>query len=151
MPQSLLPSTSTSRWRKYIKFKIVEKPKKMLEKYAKLTLEMFRAADKFNAREQGNAAWQQHGEAAHLHATFLACGSTSLIPSHKWPATRCIVNMIEQAAFGDEQGVRLEWSFCKSFNKRKKKTEKKRKLAREKSKRRTNNQKDVVNGRVHGY
>lgn len=73
---------------------------------------MFRTADELNAREQRDSAGQEHGKAAHLHATVLAGERTGLIPPDEWPASRGIVNVIEQAALGHQQSVRLEWSFC---------------------------------------
>lgn len=80
--------------------------------YVLLTFKVLWTADELDAWEQWNSAWQQHCKTAHLHITFLACRSASLIPSNKRPTTWCIVDMIEQAAFWHQQSVRLEWSFC---------------------------------------
>jgi hypothetical protein len=54
---------------------------------AHLTFKVLWTADELDAREQRDSAWQQHGEAAHLHVPFLASGRAGLIPSHEWPAT----------------------------------------------------------------
>lgn len=79
---------------------------------AVLTLKVLGTADELDAGEQRNAARQQHGKAAHLHAAILAGGRSGLVPARERPAARRIVNVIEQAALGHQQGVRLEWSLC---------------------------------------
>jgi hypothetical protein len=85
---------------------------KTQKKMCKLTFEMLGTADELDAREQRDSAWQKHGEAAHLHVAFLTgCGS-GLVPSDKWPAARCIVDVIEEAALGYEKCVRLEGTLC---------------------------------------
>lgn len=77
-----------------------------------LTFEVLGAAHKLDAREQRNAARQQHGEAAHLHAALLARSRSRLVPAAERPAARRIMNVIEEAAFRHEECVRLEWSLC---------------------------------------
>lgn len=61
----------------------------------RLTFEMLWTADELDARKQRDAARQQDGKAAHLHAALLAGGRARLIPSHEWPTTGCIVYVIE--------------------------------------------------------
>jgi len=68
-------------------------------------------ADELHAGEDRDAAGQEHGEAAHLHTTLLASGCSSLVPPHEWPAAGGVVDVVEEAALGNQQGVRLEWSF----------------------------------------
>lgn len=90
----------------------VKKPKQSKPlSYFQLTLEVLRAANKLDAREQRNSARQQHCKASHLHIAVLAGSSTGLIPAGKRPAARRIVDVIEKAAFWHQQSVRLEWSF----------------------------------------
>lgn len=79
---------------------------------AKLTLKVLRTADELDAGEQRNAARQQHGETAHLHAAILAGGRPRLVPAGERPAARRIVDVIEQAALGHQQRVRLERALC---------------------------------------
>jgi len=76
-----------------------------------LTLEVLGTADELHAGEDRDATGQEHGEAAHLHATLLASGCSSLVPPHEWPAAGGVVDVVEEAALGNQQGVRLEWSF----------------------------------------
>lgn len=73
---------------------------------------MLRTAHELDAWEEGDAARQQHGEAPHLHSAVLTSQGASLIPPHERPAPGRIVDVIEQAALGHQQRVRLEWSFC---------------------------------------
>lgn len=72
---------------------------------------MLGTADKLHAREDGDAAGQEHGKATHLHASLLAGGCSGLVPPHKRPAAGGIVDVIEETALRHQQGVRLEWSF----------------------------------------
>lgn len=76
------------------------------------TFVMLRTAHELNTWEEGDATRQQHGEAAHLHSAILTSERTSLIPPHERPAPGRVVDVIEQAALGHQQRVRLEWSFC---------------------------------------
>lgn len=73
---------------------------------------MFWTADKFDARKQWNAAWQQHCKASHLQAPILAGGCSGLVPSNERPASRSIMYMVEKTSFWYEQRVRLEWALC---------------------------------------
>lgn len=72
---------------------------------------MLGTADELNAGEDGYAAGQEHGEAAHLHAALLAGSCSGLVPPHERPAPGGVVDVVEEAALRHQQGVRLEWSF----------------------------------------
>lgn len=71
---------------------------------------MFRTADEFNSREQWNSTRQKHCKTAHLHVSVLACSCSSLIPSYERPASRCIMDMIEETSFRNQQCIRLKWT-----------------------------------------
>lgn len=83
-----------------------------MNKLLALTLKVLRTADELDAGEQRDAARQQHGKAAHLHAAILAGGRARLVPAGERPAARRIVDVVEEAALRHQQGVRLERALC---------------------------------------
>lgn len=70
-----------------------------------------RAADELDAREDADAAWQQHGVALQLHVAFLTTLRARLVPIVRRLTHRLVVDVVEQAVLGYEQRVRLERSF----------------------------------------
>ena len=85
------------------------------------------AADELDAGEDVNAAGQEHREALYPHAAVAAGSGCSPVPLVKVPAPGLVVDMIEEAVLGHEQGVALEWSGCGSEPSLKRNWEEKRK------------------------
>lgn len=76
---------------------------------------MFRAADKFNAREQADSTGQEHSESPEPKAPLRAGAASGGVPAGKLPAAALVVDVVEQAALRDQQRVRLEWTFCRQI------------------------------------
>lgn len=74
---------------------------------------MFGAADKLDAWEETYAARQQHGEGAKTQPALSARSASCGVPPGELPAPALVVDVVEETALGDQQRVRLEWTFCR--------------------------------------
>lgn len=74
---------------------------------------MLRAADEFHSGEQADATGQEHSEGPQSQAPLGAGASGGGVPAGELPAPRLVVDVVEETALGDEERVRLEWTFCR--------------------------------------
>ncbi len=74
------------------------------------------AADELDAREDVDAAGQQHGEALDAHAAVGAGGGGRPVPGVEVPAARLVVHVVEETVLGHEQRVALERAGCTRHN-----------------------------------
>ena len=70
------------------------------------------AADKLDAGEDVDAAGEQHGEALDAHAALAARVARRAVPVVEVHALRLVVDVVEEAVLGHEQGVALEGTGC---------------------------------------
>ena len=66
------------------------------------------AANKLDAAEDVNAAREEHGEGAELHAAITAGTARGRVPLIEVPAFCLVVNVIKETVLGHQEGVRLE-------------------------------------------
>ena len=71
-----------------------------------------RAAHELHAAEHVDAAGEEHGEGAELHAAVRARAPRGRVPLVEVPALCLIVNVVKETVLGHQQGVRLEGSLC---------------------------------------
>ena len=71
------------------------------------------AADKLHAAEDVDAAGEQHGEAAELHAAVPAGAARRGVPLVEVPALGLVVDVVKQAVLRHQQRVRLEGALWK--------------------------------------
>jgi len=81
------------------------------------------AADELDAREDVDAAGQQHGEAADAHSAVVAGARGRAIPLVEVPTAACVVHVVEETMLRDEESITLERSNC-ADRERKRKIEK---------------------------
>lgn len=74
---------------------------------------MFRAAHELHSREQANPTRQQHRKGPQSQAALCTGASSRRVPPRELPAAALVVDVIEEAALGDQERVRLEWTFCR--------------------------------------
>lgn len=72
---------------------------------------MLWAANELDSREEADTAGKKHGESPQTKSTLLARVSSGRVPAGELPATALVVDVVEEAALGDEQSIRLEWTF----------------------------------------
>ena len=66
------------------------------------------AANKLDAAEDVNAAREEHGEGAELHAAVTAGTARGRVPLVEVPAFCLVVNVIKETVLRHQEGVRLE-------------------------------------------
>uniref|UniRef100_A0A6B0V9H9 Uncharacterized protein n=1 Tax=Ixodes ricinus TaxID=34613 RepID=A0A6B0V9H9_IXORI len=69
------------------------------------------AADKLHPREDIHSAGEEHGKAAQAHGASLAAVGSRLVPVVKALAHALVVDVVEEAVLGHQQGVTLEVPF----------------------------------------
>lgn len=74
---------------------------------------MFWAADEFNTREQADSARQEHGKSPQSKSPVVAGAASGGVPTGELPASALVVDVVKQAAFRNQQRIRLEWTFCR--------------------------------------
>ncbi len=71
------------------------------------------AAHELDAAEDIDAAWEEHGEGAELHAAVSAGAARGRVPLVEVPAFCLVMNVVKQAMLGYQEGVRLEGALWK--------------------------------------
>lgn len=77
---------------------------------------MLWAANKLDAREQADAARQQHCEGPQSQPSLSAGAPSCGVPPRELPATALVVDVVEETALRHQQRVRLEWAFCRQIH-----------------------------------